>query len=169
MAKKYEDWVTDDIKKMIPKWKRQGQKDDWIAKKIGVGKNKIIEWKKEQKEFRELFINGTTELLLELEETLYTRAKGHMVLEKEVTKDNQGRETIKTKEKYIWSDPCLVMALKKLDPDKWGDTYMQVREDAIKVDTKIKIDNHTGAGKGKNKLAEAVQKNFEKRKGELNE
>ena len=33
-----------------------------------------------------------------------------------------------------------------------------------KVSTKIAIDKHTGAGKGKNKLAEATKKNYEKRK-----
>lgn len=133
IRKKYEDYITDEIKELIPKWKRQGQKDDWIAKKIGVGKNKIIDWKKEQKEFRELFKMGTAELLLDLEETLYTRAKGHMVIEKEITKDNQGKETVKTKEKYIWSDPCLSMALKKLDPDKWGDNQQEeTQEEKLK-------------------------------------
>lgn len=133
IRKKYEDYITKEIKELIPKWKRQGQKDDWIAKKIGVGKNKIIDWKKERKEFRELFKMGTAELLLDLEETLYTRAKGHMVIEKEITKDNQGKETVKTKEKYIWSDPCLSMALKKLDPDKWGDNQQEeTQEEKLK-------------------------------------
>jgi len=133
IRKKYEDYITKEIKELIPKWKRQGQKDDWIAKKIGVGKNKIIDWKKERKEFRELFKMGTAELLLDLEETLYTRAKGHMVIEKEITKDNEGKETVKTKEKYIWSDPCLSMALKKLDPDKWGDNQQEeTQEEKLK-------------------------------------
>ena len=118
--KEYKDYVTDEIKEMIPKWKRQGQKDTWICSKIGVGKDLLIKWKKEHKEFDELFKNGQAQLLLELEETLYTRAKGSLIQEREIT-NSDGRETIKVKEKYIWSDKCLEMALKRLAPDVWGD------------------------------------------------
>ena len=136
--KTYEDYITDEIKVLIPQWKRQGQTDDWIAKKLGVGKNKIIEWKKEQREFWELFKNGKEQLLLELEETLYTRAKGSLIQEKEITTSG-GRQTIKLKEKYIWSDKCLEMALKRLAPEVWGDKLNNdLNSEASKVFEELK-------------------------------
>ena len=117
----YKNTITKDVKEAIPKWKRQGQTDEWIAKKIGVGKDKIKEWKKEFPAFSALFKKGKDDLLLELEETLYTRAKGHYVEDEEITYNPDGSEVRKTKKKFIWSDSNLQFALKKLDPDKWGD------------------------------------------------
>ena len=129
----YKSVVTKEVKEMIPKWKRQGQTDEWIAKKIGVGKLKLIEWKKEFPNFANLFKKGKADLLLELEETLYTRAKGHYVEDEEITYNSDGSEVRKTKKKFIWSDSNLQFALKKLDPDKWGD----IKEDInINIETK---------------------------------
>ena len=129
---KYEEIVTDEIKGMIPKWKRQGQTDEWIAKKIGVSKYKIQEWKKEFSSFSSLFKKGKDDLLLELEETLYTRAKGTYIQEEEIVESPTGTTT-KFKKRYVWSDKCLEMALKKLDPDKWGDKVSVDNDDLKKL------------------------------------
>lgn len=118
---KKEDWYK------ITKWKQEGQTDDWIANVLGVGKNKIIEWKEENKEFKELFKNGREQLLYELEQTLFTRAKGYFIEETETVK-NGDKEVIKetVKKKYVWSDNCLSMALKQLDKNKWNDKEIGV-------------------------------------------
>ena len=126
MARKYifEEFVTDEIKELIPQWKRQGQKDEWIAKQIGIGITKLKDWKNEFPSFEALFKKGKAQLMLELEETLYTRAKGYTKSLREYRLDNNGKiipQSIRIKETYIWSDKCLEMALRKLAPDKWGD------------------------------------------------
>lgn len=124
--KHYKDYVKDEHFELIPKWKRQGQKDDWIAKKLGIGITKLKDWKNEYPSFKALFKNGTADLLLELEETLYTRARGTYVDDSDiVVKKNAKGEIIETiqrkKKKFIWSDSNLQFALRKLDPKKWGD------------------------------------------------
>jgi len=120
----YNEYITQEIKEEIPKWKRQGQTDRWIAKKLGIGITKLGEWRKEKPELAELFKKGREDLLLDLEETLYTRAKGYTRSNKEYQLDEKGRvikSSIKVKETFIWSDSCLMMALRKLDPKKWGE------------------------------------------------
>lgn len=122
--KEYKKYITDEVLENIPKWKRQGQKDTWIYKKIGIGKTLASKWKKEHEKFKEAFENGLNDLLMDLEETLYTRAKGYFVRDKEFKLDKNGKvinDTIKVKEKFIWSDSNLQFALKKLNPERWGD------------------------------------------------
>jgi len=141
--KHYKEYVKEEHFDLIPKWKRQGQKDDWVAKKIGIGKDLLIRWKKEHVEFRELFKKGTAELLLDLEETLYTRAKGYIKNTKEYMLDKDGKpvkSTIKVKETFIWSDSNLQFALKKLDPEKWGDK--KVEEEKINIHISDLRDKH---------------------------
>ena len=122
-----EDYIKKDDWYKITKWKQEGQNDDWISKQIGVGKDKLIEWKKENTEFSELFKNGRDKLLYELEQTLFTRAKGYYVTETEEEINGNG-ELIKEKKKtkYVWSDNCLSMALKQLDKNKWNDKEIGV-------------------------------------------
>ena len=136
MARKLilEDFITDEMKENIPIWKEQGQTDAWIAKRIGVSRTKLIDWKQKNKDFDDLFKKGSRALLLDLEQTLYTRAKGHMVEEKEIFKDSNGKQTIRLKTKYIWSDKCLEMALKKLAPEKWGDHALGNGDTVVIID-----------------------------------
>lgn len=122
--KEYGEYVTKEVLENIPKWKRQGQKDTWIAKKIGIGITTLKKWKKNNASFASVFKKGTEDLLMELEETLYTRAKGSFIRDKEYMLDKNGKvikDTIKVKEKFIWSDSNLQFALKKLNPERWGD------------------------------------------------
>lgn len=118
----FDEYVTQEIKDNIPKWKRQGQTDEWIAKNIGVGYAKLREWKKEFSAFSALFKKGKEDLMLELEETLYSRALGKNVEETETVTDGQGNViSVKSKTKHIWSDSNLQFALSRLDRKKWAD------------------------------------------------
>lgn len=122
----YEDTITKEVKDLIPKWKKSGMNDKQIAKKIGISSFKLMEFKKQNSEFSNLFKRGKEDLLVELENTLYRRAFGYDVDDMEVTveKDRDGniiKTVSKKRKRHIWSDSCLQMALKKLDFDKWGD------------------------------------------------
>lgn len=132
-AKPYEEYVNEKTLEDIKNWKLQGQIDEWIYKKIGVGRDLAIRWKKAHKEFDDAFKKGKEELLLELEQTLYTRAKGYYITEVEEiekvdfdidTEQTYSRVVKRTKKtKYVWSDQCLMKALSILCPEKYREGY----------------------------------------------
>lgn len=158
-CKEYQDFVNSKVLENIKLWKKMGQTDDWVYKKIGIGKSLGIKWKKEYSEFGEVFKKGTEDLLLELEQTLYTRAVGFYATDEDETKEQKYNkdfdkfEEIVTKrvvkKKFIWSDPCLMKALTRLNPHKWSD-------DARHKDERIAMEKEKHSLSSKEKLIEHV-------------
>lgn len=127
---KYDDYITEEVKENIPKWKKSGMNETQIAKKIGISQKKLIEWKKKYLELEQLLKQGKEELCVELENTLYKRALGYFVTDTttEVEKSEKNGKTTKVKKikKYIWSDKCLELAVKSLIPHKFNEKFNDV-------------------------------------------
>jgi hypothetical protein len=120
----YEEWITEDVKKKIPQWKKQGDTDEQIYKRIGVSRNIMIRWKKTYPEFAKLFEKGREELVLELRDSMFKRGLGYTKKLKEYKLDKEGKidpASVKVKEIYIHSDQCLFKSLAWLDKPNFGD------------------------------------------------
>ncbi len=124
IAYKFEDYVTDKIVEEIPKWKRAGRTDVWIAKKIGIGLTKLKEWKKQFPHFEKLFDKGREDLLQDLEESMYNLALGKIVTEKSYAVNSQTGQVldniVNVKEKFVQSTDMLKHSLATIKPEKYG-------------------------------------------------
>lgn len=135
----YKEHINEEVLEWIRKCKQSNIPDSEICKKLNIGKDLVIKWKKEYTEFNDAFKKGREELLLDMENILYKRALGYDVDDTEVTvkKDSEGKiiETIiKKKKKHIWSDSNLQLILKRLEPDKWGDNGNKINDEDIKIE-----------------------------------
>jgi hypothetical protein len=121
---RYEEVITQEIRDMIPKWKRMGNSDTYIAKQIGIGLTTLKKWKNTKPQFYALFAEGREQLLADLEESQYKKARGYKVQLKSYAVDSETGEVldnvININEKYIHSDSALKNSLARLDPKHWS-------------------------------------------------
>ena len=107
---------------LIEGWKRDGLTDDQVAKNLGVSKNTLIKWKREEVNFMNAIKKGKEVSDYELENALHKRAVGYYYEEQTVT--NQGE--IVTVRKYEHANPTsLIFALKNRLPHKYRDRIEQ--------------------------------------------
>lgn len=129
MAKgKYEYWLTDDGLLLLEAWARDGLTDEDLAKKIGISRSTLAEWKKKFSDISDALKKGKEIVDIEVENALLKRALGYsftettrerklnpatgkyeMVITKEVVKDVQPEIAAC----FIW--------LKNRKPDVWRD------------------------------------------------
>ena len=83
-------WLAEDRLKLISHWKRNGLKDEEIAKNIGIRNTTLSEWKKRYPEINEALKKGFEELALSAEEALLSRFE---------------IQTITEEKEEIWQDP----------------------------------------------------------------
>lgn len=124
MARKsyYEKMEIDDKLGLIEGWKRDGLTDDQVAKNLGVSKNTLIKWKREEVNFMNAIKKGKEVSDYELENALHKRATGYYYEEETVT--NKGE--IVTVRKYEHANPTsLIFALKNRLPNKYRDRVEQ--------------------------------------------
>ena len=124
MARKsyYEKMEIDDKLDLVEGWKRDGLTDDQVAKNLGVSKNTLIKWKREEVNFMNAIKKGKEVSDYELENALHKRATGYYYEEETVT--NQGE--IVTVRKYEHANPTsLIFALKNRLPHKYRDKIEQ--------------------------------------------
>ena len=112
----------DDKLGLIEGWKRDGLTDDQVAKNLGVSKNTLIKWKREEVNFMNAIKKGKEVSDYELENALHKRATGYYYEEETVT--NQGE--VVTVRKYEHANPTsLIFALKNRLPHKYRDRIEQ--------------------------------------------
>ena len=118
----YEKMEIDDKLGLIEGWKRDGLTDDQVAKNLGVSKNTLIKWKREEVNFMNAIKKGKEVSDYELENALHKRATGYYYEEETVT--NQGE--VVTVRKYEHANPTsLIFALKNRLPHKYRDRIEQ--------------------------------------------
>jgi len=120
---KYETCVKPCLDK-ISYWRKDGLTERQIVKRLGVAYSTFNKYKTEEIELMEALKKGKDELIHELEDSLYKRAKGFEYEEiktlKEKTQD--GKEKIKKEinKKYMAADTtAIIFALKILKPEKY--------------------------------------------------
>ena len=79
MARKglYHEWLKPDNLERLRGWARDGDTDEIIAKKIGINKGTIYDWKKRFPEFDDALKKGKEIVDIEVENALLNRAIGY--------------------------------------------------------------------------------------------
>jgi SepF-like predicted cell division protein (DUF552 family) len=121
---KYESHVKPFLDR-IPSWRKDGLTEEQVADKLGIAYSTFNYYKNEYLELMEALKKGKENLLEELKESLYKRAMGYKTEEvKQLIRKTRAGKEITEVEKYtkeIYSDTCLIFALKNLDPENWRD------------------------------------------------
>ncbi len=139
--KEYYAYVTASVIEDLPKWKRAGRTDTWIATRIGVSLSTLKKWKDEHEEFNVMFKKGREELLESLEESAYSLALGKKVRTKSYAVDSVTGEIldnmINISEKHVQSVDMLKHTLAVVAPEKWGKVAMEGKKDGKDKEDKI--------------------------------
>lgn len=129
MAKgKYEYWLTDDGLLLLAAWARDGLIDEEIAKKIGISRSTLAEWKKRFSDISDALKKGKEIVDIEVENALLKRALGYSFTEttreRKLNPETGEYEMVITKEVVKDVQPeiaaCFIW-LKNRCPDRWRD------------------------------------------------
>lgn len=129
MAKgKYEYWRTEEGLLLLAAWARDGLTDEQIAKKMGICRDTLVQWKKKYPDISDTLKKGKEIIDVQVENSLLKKALGYSY--KEATKESKFNaetneyELIVTKEitKTVPPDTTAqIFWLKNRRPDIWRD------------------------------------------------
>ena len=142
MAKaKYLEWTGNPDKLLLLSgWARDGLTDEEIAKKIGITRSTLSEWKKKYTDISDTLKKGKEIVDMEVETSLYKKTQGFKVTVKKTFKcktieyDSSGKkkkeeEKLEVGEDEIYVQPdtvAIIFWLKNRMPDKWKDKRYEV-------------------------------------------
>lgn len=145
MAKgKYLEWINDPDKlKLLSGWARDGLTDEIIAKKIGISRSTLNEWKKKYPAISDTLKKGKEIADIEVEDSLFKRATGYTVQLRKTfkvknVKYNTAGKKIEEKEElqtgidevHIPADTtAIIFWLKNRMPEKWKDRKIEMGPD----------------------------------------
>ncbi len=133
---KYAEWITKDKLLLLESWARDGLLDDTIAKRIGISKTTLYDWKKRFPDFANALKKGKEIVDIEVENALLKRAKGYMTTEIKTETLPNGKEKKITIKKEVPPDvTAQIYWLKNRQPQKWRDRPSEEKEI-----TKIKVE-----------------------------
>ncbi|MCD8090351.1 MAG: helix-turn-helix domain-containing protein [Clostridiales bacterium] len=142
MAKgKYQKWLTEEGLILLEGWARDGLSDEEIAKKMGVSRSTLNEWKNKYSDISDTLKKGKEVADYEIENALFKKAKGYRIREEKLDRFGNVVEL----EREIPPDvAAIIFWLKNKRPDKWRDRIEKVSVN--ENDRVIKI-NISGTGK----------------------
>lgn len=118
---KYHDWLTPESLTRLEGWARDGLTDEQIAKKMGISKGTLYDWKNKFPEFSNALKNGKEVVDTLVENALLKRALGYNYLEITEEDGDLGYKK-KTVHKQMPPDvTAQIFWLKNRRPDKWRD------------------------------------------------
>ena len=123
MAKgKYEQWLTSEGLLKLEGWAREGLTDEQIAKKIGIHRDTLNEWKKKYPDISDTLKKGKEVVDLQVENALLKRALGYEY--EEISKKYESGTLTEKKvtiKQVIPDTTAQIFWLKNRRPDKWKD------------------------------------------------
>lgn len=144
MAKgKYAEWCKDPDKKLLLSgWARDGNTDEEIAKKIGISRSTLAEWKKKYPDISDALKKGKEIVDTEVEDSLLKRAKGYTISVKKTFKlkkteyDKSGKKVKEEEVLEVGEDEihipadvtAMIFWLKNRLPEKWKDRRFSVAD-----------------------------------------
>lgn len=122
----------------IPKWRRDGLTEKQVAQKLGVAYSTLRVYRDQYSALAAALEKGKEELIEELEDSLYKRAKGYEYEEVKthISKDRDGNQKTRIEKttKHMPPDTgALAFALKNLAPEKWKDRRQIEHEGELEV------------------------------------
>lgn len=121
-------------------WRKQGQTEKQIAKKLDVAVSTWEKYKKDYPEFKEILTFSKELLVEQIEDSLFTRAMGKHYKEvetkTETVKGQPPRTSTRETVKYLPPDTtAIIFSLKNLDPSRWSD---RKNNENININTDVK-------------------------------
>ena len=123
MAKgKYQRWLEPEGLLLLEAWARDGLTDEQIAKKMGVSRDTLYDWKKKYSDISDALKKGKEVVDTQVENALLRRALGYDFQEERIeVSDKDGKKVVQTV-KHIPPDVgAAAFWLKNRRPDKWRD------------------------------------------------
>lgn len=117
---KYVDWIDGKGLELLGGWARDGLTDEEIAKKVGISRSTLSEWKKKYPSLSDTLKNGKEIVDIKVENALLRRALGYSYVER--TKEKINNVMVVTKEitKYVPPDTTAqIFWLKNRRPEQW--------------------------------------------------
>lgn len=122
MAKsKYECWLSPDGLTLLNAWARDGLTDEEIAKKCGISRSTLAEWKKCYPDISDALKRGKDIVDSEVENALLKRALGYKYEEVMTEESEDGFKRRVTTKQVPPDVTAQIFWLKNRRPDKWRD------------------------------------------------
>lgn len=118
---KYEYWLSPDGLTLLGAWARDGLTDEEIAKKCGVSRSTLAEWKKRYPDISDTLKRGKDIVDSEVENALLKRALGYEYEEVMTEESEDGFKRRVTKKQVLPDVTAQIFWLKNRRPDKWRD------------------------------------------------
>lgn len=141
---KINDWRKPEKLTLIQGWKRDGLKNEQIARNIGVSCGTFNNWCSQYSDIREAVKKGEEVCLYEVENALYKAAIGYDVTETEqiITESPDGSQIVQKRAKKRHIPPqlgaiCFILKNRKIS--RWKDNPLVVDNSALdKLDSILK-------------------------------
>lgn len=119
---KYEYWTTEDGRTLLEGWARDGLTDDQLAKKMGISRSTLAEWRKKYPDISDTIKKGKELVDTKVENALLKRALGYDFVEKKHEESDKDGVKDTTIHRHIPPDVgAAAFWLKNRRPDKWRD------------------------------------------------
>lgn len=141
MAKgSYKQWQEEDKLLLLQSWARQGLIDEEIAKKIGISRATLYEWKKKYPDISNALKKGKEVIDVEVENALLKRALGYRCFEVKTETFPDGSTKQTTVEKEVAPEVAAqIYWLKNRQPEKWRDKPRDEKE-VTKIEVELICD-----------------------------
>lgn len=118
---KYEYWLSEDGRTLLEGWARDGLTDEQLARKIGVSRSTLADWKNRFPDISDALKKGKEIVDIRVENALLKRALGYEYDEVMVEDSEDGYKRRVTKKMVLPDVTAQIFWLKNRRPDKWRD------------------------------------------------
>lgn len=119
---RYQEWLTPEKLTLLEGWKREGQTEEEIAKRIGISQSTLRSWRKRFPELNRVLTTDREVTDLQVEQALLRKALGYESVERKVEVSAKGeRKEVETTKQVGPDVSAISLWLKRRRPERWGD------------------------------------------------